>query len=103
MSPQDGANGLHKDYNCSCPGGSCDWACTDGKIDYRPAQAFLDANFTDLCYAQGAGTAGTCVGSYPTQVYSQPYAAVRIDFMMATDDDFEVRSHSSKRCVGANR
>ncbi len=26
-----------------------------------------------------------------------------VDFMMATDDDFEVRSHSSKRCVGANR
>ena len=46
--PQDGAAGLHKDYNCSCPNGACEWACKNGSIDYDPVKIILSANLTEI-------------------------------------------------------
>ena len=83
LSPQDGAAGFHKEYNCSCPNQSCEWACKDGKIDYDPVNIILSANLTDLCWFNPK--VFTCQGSYPTEVYSQPYSAVRIDYIMANE------------------
>ena len=83
LSPQDGAAGLHKDYNCSCPNQACEWACKDGKIDYDPVNIILSANMTDLCWYDSKKF--TCQGSYPTEVYSQPYPTIRIDYIMVND------------------
>ena len=83
LSPQDGEAGLHKEYNCSCPNKSCEWACKDGAIDYDPVKIILSANLTDMCWVDT--NMFTCQGSYPTEVYSQPYSAVRIDYILANE------------------
>ena len=82
LSPQDGAAGMHKNFNCSCPDQACEWACKNGSIDYDPVSILLSANLTDLCWSNTDQF--TCQSSYPTKVYSQPYF-VRIDYILAND------------------